>query len=118
MFCSKCGTQNADGTRYCSNCGADLSANIPTQQPYDYPPVSACQPAQGYAIASLVLSIVSFFIAAIITGCLAIIFGGVAKSKGNKSPMSTAGIVCGIISVVLYVIALIAYNDNISNLLK
>ncbi len=30
MFCSKCGIENLDEARYCSQCGADLSALTPS----------------------------------------------------------------------------------------
>lgn len=26
--CNKCGTQNKDGSRFCSNCGNDLNSNV------------------------------------------------------------------------------------------
>lgn len=66
------------------------------------------QPYHGYAIASLVLGILSFFCFGIIAGGLAIVFAAIAKSNGNKSGMATAGLVCGIIGVVFTLIGLIA----------
>ena len=43
MFCPNCGTQNPDGTSYCSNCGAPLAANAnPASAPA---PVPAPAPA-------------------------------------------------------------------------
>ena len=73
------------------------------QQPIQQPEK---QPGSGLATASLVLGILSLvlFMFPFITGILAIIFGGVAKSKGNKSGMATAGLVCGIISLVLWIL--------------
>ncbi len=62
---------------------------------------------KGMATASLVLGIVSFFCAAVITGPLAIIFGSAAKSKGYKGASATAGLACGIIALVLYILGLI-----------
>ena len=38
---------------------------------------------------------------------LVIIFGAVSKNKGNKGGMATAGIVCGIISVVFFFVYII-----------
>ncbi|MBE6727166.1 MAG: DUF4190 domain-containing protein [Ruminococcaceae bacterium] len=64
-------------------------------------------------MASLVLGIVSFLIFAIIAGPLAIIFGVVAKNKGNRSSMATAGIICGIIGIVSYFIMIILLQNTI-----
>ena len=74
---------------------------------YD-PNAKKAQPHQGMAIASLVLGILSFFCFGIISGGLAIVFACIAKANGNKSGMATAGLVCGIIGVVLTAIGLIA----------
>lgn len=113
MFCSNCGTNNADGMAYCSCCGAPMNAQSAPQQPYaptqpygaaptPYYPAPAPtyeQPAKGLSIASLVLGIVSLFIAAYIAGTLAIVFSCMAKKKGNTSKMNTAGLVLGIIGI-------------------
>ncbi len=122
MFCNQCGTQNQDGVRFCVNCGADLAASqqpqtTPNQQPqgnpyqnnpYQQPVYQAPkQPGHGFAVASLVLGIVSFFISAIIAGSLAIVFGSVAKSKGNTGKLATAGIICGIVGIALWAFFLI-----------
>lgn len=116
MFCNNCGTNNQEGVQFCANCGTALqnnganNAQQPTYQTYQKP---AAQPGKGLAIASLVLGIVSFFMFAYIAGALAIIFGGVAKSKGNASPMATAGIVCGIIGIALMIIVTIAFQSTL-----
>lgn len=77
---------------------------------YGYPPYqnNVQDPGKGLAIAALVLGIVSFFCFPIITGVLGIVFGGVAKSKGCRSGMATAGIVCGAVGLGLWFIMLIA----------
>ncbi|MBE7011925.1 MAG: DUF4190 domain-containing protein [Ruminococcaceae bacterium] len=69
---------------------------------------AASQPGKGLAIASMVCGIVSFFCFGFILGLLAVIFGGVAKSKGYRGGMATAGIVLGVIGLAFYVIMLIA----------
>lgn len=76
------------------------------QQPVQQPEK---QPGSGLATASLVLGILSLvlFMFPFITSILAIIFGGVAKSKGNKSGMATAGLVCGIISIVFWILLIV-----------
>lgn len=77
---------------------------------YQNPPVAPDNlptPGKGLGIASMVCGIVSFFCAGIILGILAIVFGGVAKSKGYRGGMATAGIVCGAVGLGIYVIVLI-----------
>lgn len=121
MFCKNCGTQMADGTIFCPICGANQAAQAPVQpqQPvYGYAPVpqAEVQPAKGLAVASLVLGIISLIVFAVIAGPLGIIFGGLAKSKGNRSGMATAGIVCGIIGVAGWLLIQIFLQGTIFSL--
>lgn len=47
MFCPNCGKEQAEGTKFCSNCGATLQATPDTSQvPTPQPPVDAQVPAQ------------------------------------------------------------------------
>ena len=108
MYCKNCGTNNESNSQFCSNCGASLANEQPvvTSAPvYNAAPVA--QPGKGLAIAGMVCGIVSFFCFGVILGILAIIFGGVAKSKGYRGGMATAGIACGAIGLALWVIMLI-----------
>ena len=92
------------------------------QQPYQQPYQQqinynqTAEPASGLANLSLVMGIISFFILPVITGLVAIITGAVAKSKGNTSGKSTAGIVCGVIGVVSYVIMMIFLQSLMAEL--
>ncbi len=114
MVCNKCGSPITPGATFCTNCGAPVEAQAP--QAYNATPVynapqpeaPAAVPGKGLAVASMVVGIVSFFCFGIILGILAIIFGGVAKSKGCKSGMATAGIVLGVVGIGLYFITLFA----------
>ena len=104
MFCKNCGKANPDNQRFCSGCGADLmggapgSMNTPQSSGFNTSPNfnqgfgfgnnginmnTTNSNGKGFAIASLVLGIVSFFCFGIIAGALAIIFGYVAKNKGS-----------------------------------
>ena len=94
------------------------------QQPYNYnqPMYQMPQPQQpvdngnGFAVASLVLGILSIFcIPPIISSLLAIIFGALAKSKGNKGGMPIAGIVCGIIGLVIFTVYVIVAVEGAMN---
>lgn len=44
MFCSKCGTENADGARFCASCGTALATAAPVQAPPPPPPVRGVEP--------------------------------------------------------------------------
>lgn len=99
MVCNNCGTPNAEGAMACVNCGAPLTAAV----------AENTDNGKGFAIASLVLGIVSIFCFAIITGTLAIVFSRMAKSKGYPGGMATAGLVCGIIGLIGWVISMVMY---------
>lgn len=123
MVCTNCGTQLAEGTTFCPNCGAQQAApqaapQAPVQPAYGYQPVPAQKvPGKGLAVAGLIMGILSFFILPYVTGALGIIFGGVAKSKGYRGGMATAGIVCGIIGIALTILATIFLQELYSTLL-
>ncbi len=136
MICRNCGVENPNEAKYCTYCGAELTppqpvnvqADIPNPnipdpnvapnqnfgQGYQQPPYGYQAPIQppkpqhsGMAIASLILGIVSLLCCAVITGPLGVIFGIIDKSKGNKSGCATAGIICGAIGFVLWLILII-----------
>lgn len=89
----------------------------PMYQPQPvYAPVTTVAPGKGLATASLVLGIVSFFLFPVICGPLAIVFGIMAKKQGNTSGVATAGIVTGIIGLVLWIIMLVFVSSFYSRL--
>lgn len=108
MFCDKCGAQIDAGSTFCGSCGAPVAAPAQAQPTYTAPAADAAMPGKGLAIASMILGIVSLLCFPAITGTLGIILGGVAKSKGCTSGMATAGIVCGVIGVALWLLMLVA----------
>lgn len=123
-FCTKCGAQNADNAQFCESCGGKLESQQPinTQQTVvnEQPIVNQQQnqtqgqqntAGKGLGIASLVCGIVSFFCFGLILGILAVVFGGIAKGKGYKGGMATAGIVLGVIGLALYVICIIFLSE-------
>lgn len=70
----------------------------------------------GFAIASMVCGIVSILFAGLILGPLAIIFGYIAMKNIDERPselegrgMAKAGIICGIVALVLQVIYIVIY---------
>lgn len=115
MICSNCGAEIPNGSTFCTSCGAQVSApaqSYQSQPNYNAPAGKVAEPGKGLAIASLVLGIVSFLCFPYITGVLGIIFGGVAKSKGCRSGMATAGIACGVVGVGLWLLMLIACSGT------
>ena len=110
MICRKCGAELPPNTsfHFCPHCGAPL---LSEQQgywqsyapPYYGAPTPGVTAGRGMAIASLVLGILALVsgTAGFVCGLLAVIFGGVAKSKGYRGGMATAGLICGIIPLAL-----------------
>ncbi|OON77318.1 DUF4190 domain-containing protein [Streptomyces tsukubensis] len=70
--------------------------------------------ASGLAIASLVCGIVGLFFLSIVLGPLAIIFGGVTlrQRRGGGAGMAKAGLVLGVVDVVLFVVLLVAASSG------
>ena len=72
--------------------------------------------SNGFAIAALVCGIVGLFIANFILGPLAIIFGGIGLSRANRGArgrgMALAGIILGVIAIVLFIILLAAASHR------
>ncbi len=121
MFCNKCGTQNKEGDKFCINCGSDLNIQQPQpnapitpndntyqyNQPYNQPINNQPNSGNGFAVTSMIMGILSCLCCgSLLFAVLAIVFGAVAKSKGSRSGMATAGIVCGIVAVVIFVVCL------------
>ncbi len=83
-----------------------------TGQPYQsyIPPTPPKKPVRppmhGMALASMILGLISLGYGMML-GIVAIVFGAVAKKKGNKSRMATAGIVCGIIGSVIGILTMV-----------
>lgn len=69
--------------------------------------------SRGFAIASLVLGIVSFFCCGSVCSILGLIFGIISrKRKSENNGMATAGIVLSIISLVFWLVYLIIMIAN------
>ncbi|MBQ9901590.1 MAG: DUF4190 domain-containing protein [Clostridia bacterium] len=100
------------------------TAGVPpvTHQYYQYTPVNPAlvsqqNTADGFAIASLICSLVGLVCCCtLVPSLLAVIFGAVSKAKNDgtrPTGMSTAGLILGIIGMILNVIILFAmfYGD-------
>lgn len=103
VYCSKCGKQMGDGATFCSSCGAPLqNRNI-----YGAPKMNQPRKA-GLGIAALVLGIVGVIawiipIIGLPVGIVALVLGILGLKKSSKG-MSIAGIVLGVICLVLTII--------------
>ena len=121
MYCVKCGKEVKDGTKFCTNCGAEIeskkeekdekltySQNKTIETTSNPTPVEV-KPAEagdGKGTASLVLGIVSFVVPCVgfITSIVGLILGICAKKSGKK----TAGIILNSIALGLIIIGWIA----------
>ena len=98
----------------------DVMGQFPNRQPESIPtqiPVAPMnQPANGMAIAAMVLGITALVFAFIpfmmlfgwIGAVVGIILAAVAKARGNKGGAATAGLVCSIISLAIGALILVA----------
>jgi len=120
MFCVKCGKEVKEGTKFCTNCGAEVEAKKEKKEEKDEkltysqnksiettsnPTPTAVEPAEagdGKGTASLVLGIVSFVVPCVgfITSIVGLILGICAKKSGKK----TAGIILNSIALGLIII--------------
>jgi hypothetical protein len=96
-------------------------ANQPTAQQVVY---QVAQPANGLAVAALVVGIVGLVLfwtvwGGLILGILGIVFGAVGISKANRGApnkgMATAGLVLGAVALVASVLFTVAVVSVVSN---
>lgn len=118
MFCTKCGTQIPDGSKFCYKCGAPIPAeqkDSVTQDYFDTPPASytapeqqPVQPAQPesqgvdegtYGLAGFILSF--------IFPLLGLIFSIMGMSRKKYHGFAVAGFIISLVSMVMYVVIII-----------
>ncbi len=98
---------------------------FPQQQPYPYAPP---RPGNGFAVAAMVLGIVGaafgliplLALIALACGVLGLIFGfigiGRAKTVGSGKGMAVAGLVLGIVAVVLSIVGFVIVDQAVTEL--
>lgn len=118
MFCKYCGKEIPDDASVCPSCGKSVQEGQPPaplalqqdeENRRNVPAASG--PTDNLAVASLVCGICSILLLPIVLGPLAIIFGAVSSSRvpreSNSHKLAKAGLILGIIGLVLMVIAFI-----------
>ena len=123
MFCSRCGIAIAEGAYFCPKCGADNSAGAVAPQPALVSGVVVGpQQTSGLAIASLITSLLPFFL---ITPIVAIVLGHISLSQIKKSAgrlkgsgMAIAGLIIGYCTFAVVPIVGIIAAIAIPNLLR
>lgn len=135
MFCSKCGTSNADTSNFCVSCGSSLvpasspveswQSDVAAQSPMTPPPATAAEAippkTSGKAIASLVLGLLFWMVPAAIA---AVILGHISRSEIRRSAgrikgggLALTGLVLGYVGVAMIPFLIIA-AIAIPNLLR
>lgn len=127
MFCSQCGTANADSAQLCSKCGAALSTAQMSANPASVPP-GAVQPPicpaqlSRKALTSLMFGLFFFVVPAAV---VAIVFGHLSLSEIRKSAgrmtghgMAMAGLILGYIGIAIVPFVLIVAAIAIPSLLR
>ena len=124
-FCSKCGNQVSDGTRFCPKCGQAVDGT-PQQPVYQQPAQAYQQPAQAYQqpqqrpaqpSSNMVLAILTTIFCCLPTGIYAIIqsskvdklymsgeYDEAIRIAGESKKWSIIGIVLAVIGWILYFI--------------
>jgi len=138
-FGPKCGYLNDDNAAFCINCGAQLPKTTTVSAPqgpsstniYITSP-TATPRTNGFAVASFVIGLIAISLAiafwywwylGLLLGIMALIFGLVGQSQikssnGNQTGygLAIAGLVLGIISIAIPILALAACAACISSL--
>ncbi len=136
-FCPFCGTEYADGARYCFSCGASIENEpTPLSQPVYYP-AKEITPGRGFGITAMILGILGLLdgiglyecvfeiisgkyeywgtivdfllenVSVLLPSILALIFGIIAIKRDYKNGISRAGIITASIGIALVLLFVI-----------
>ncbi len=104
MFCNNCGSKINDGDKFCNNCGSQVESGFSDSYVNLSSNNNVGNNNNKFDLVSLIISIVAILLAlfgriyAIPLGVAGIVFGALYKKKSSKK---IAGIVLGIISIVI-----------------
>ncbi len=112
MFCRNCGKAIDDRAVICPHCGVPVRQEAPRNKL-----------GFGLCIAGFVLSLLSLWlgvyycVASIVAIVLSAIGMNIAKKNGDSHGLGTAGLVIGIVSLVLWIIVLAAVASAVNAIL-
>ena len=107
MFCSQCGTELVNGT--CPNCAPENAKVEENAYEPDYVEVKTAPKKKNLvlAIVCLATGIASIIWGLFPAGIAALITGSIYKKKNEEShAMVKAGTICGVIGILLWVLAI------------
>lgn len=123
MNCPTCGTQLADGSPFCSTCGANLGGRLPAFgqaqfNPYGgqpQPPMMQMQRTSGMAIAGFILAMLSCSLFGLIFSIIG--YNECKKSLGTVKGegLAIAGIIISVVWMLfgaLYFVSLMGHHSS------
>ena len=132
-YCTKCGTQVAEGVKFCTSCGTPMGASQQpqpqqtyTQQPYQQPPYGQPYPQPAYteepiSTGSYMLMFLLLMIPIVNLLCL-IVWACGGSNKKNKVNLSRAMLFWMLIGAVIGGIIALAggmlFGDSINELME
>ena len=78
-------------------------------------PAPVREPAKGFALASFFCGLVSLVLCWFPGGLAGIIFGRIAKKRGNRSKLIPVGFICSILSFILTVVLIVSCATLVKN---
>ena len=116
-YCTKCGTQVADGVKFCTSCGSPMGAAQPQPQP-QYAPVYTEEPISTGAY----IGIFFLLMLPVINLILLIVWACGGCNKKNKTNLSRALLVWMLIGALIGGIIALAggllFGDSINELME
>lgn len=111
MFCKNCGKEIDDKAVVCVHCGVatDLAATTVAPAPAETKKVNVVG-IIGFAVSFLSLGLGVYFCIASIVGLVLSIVGMVQAKNSSLNGFAVAGLVLGIISLIIWVIVLLAFG--------
>ena len=110
MFCGSCGSTNSDGAAFCLKCGKSLNVVVQqTANPFSSPP-KPTSPGSSFSTVGIICGAIAFLFFPIILGPVGLIFGAVAKSKGEEKAV-VALVVSGLGLVVGMFLGFVVFSS-------